>query len=159
MNTIHAIAAMARNRIIGVENRLPWHLPEDLSRFKQLTLHHPIIMGRKTFNSLGRALPHRINIVLTHQDLGNTQDILAAHTWEEAKEVAFRHGDLAFVIGGGEIFRMSLPEIQRLYLTIIDQEVAGSVSFPSFEKEFKIVQEEVRSTPFAFRFTQWERTA
>ncbi len=134
------IAAMAKNRIIGRGNTLPWHLPADLKRFKALTLGHPVIMGRKTFDSivamLGKPLPGRENIVISRsagtQESGRWSN--AAVRFAPSLDDAI-HGlsaDEAFVIGGAEIYALALPDADRLYLTEIDAEVEGDASFPAF---------------------------
>lgn len=125
------IAAMARNRVIGRDNTLPWRLPEDLRYFKATTLGKPVIMGRKTWESLGRPLPGRLNIVVTRNAsyraegatvvTGLPQAIAAAGEVEEA-----------FVIGGAELYRQALPLAQRIYLTEIATDVDGDASFPEF---------------------------
>jgi dihydrofolate reductase len=126
---ISIIAAMARNRVIGVENRLPWRLPEDLRRFKALTMGKPIIMGRATFESIGKALPGRRNIVLTHQPQFAAPDCQAARSLEEALQLAEPAPEV-MVIGGAQVYRQALPRCQRIYLTLVDTEVPGDAFFP-----------------------------
>jgi len=130
---ISAIVAMSKNRSIGKNNRLLWHLPADLRHFKQLTTGHPILMGRKTYESIGKPLPNRQNIIIT-RDLGFTApgcDV--THSLDEAINVAAKNNDQAeiFVIGGAEIYRQSLPHIQRIYLTIVHEQFEGDVFFPA----------------------------
>ncbi len=130
---ISVIAALARNRVIGIENRLPWKLPEDLAHFKALTLGHPIIMGRKTFESLGRPLPGRTNIVITRNpDYAPTGCLTAASI---ADAVALC-GDVpeVFFIGGAELYRQVLPLADRLYLTEVRIEAEGDAWFPEVER-------------------------
>ncbi|MCX7176247.1 MAG: dihydrofolate reductase [Proteobacteria bacterium] len=131
---ITLIAAVAKNRVIGAGNALPWRLPEDLKRFKALTLGHPIVMGRKTWESLGRPLPGRTNIVISRAVaftapganlVGSLDQALAAAAATGAEEV--------FVIGGADIYRQALPLAQRLQLTEIDQDFAGDVHFPAVD--------------------------
>jgi len=130
---ISVIAALARNRVIGIENRLPWKLPEDLAHFKALTLGHPIIMGRKTFESLGRPLPGRTNIVITRNpDYAPTGCLIAASI---ADAVALC-GDVpeVFFIGGAELYRQVLPLADRLYLTEVQIDAEGDAWFPEYDR-------------------------
>lgn len=135
--TISIIAALGRNRVIGKRGALPWYLPADLKHFKALTMGHPILMGRKTFESIGRALPGRTNIILTRDDGYKAQDCLIAHSIEEALQLA-RDGDEVFVIGGAELYREILPRADRFYLTLIDADFEGDVFFPEFDKNYWI---------------------
>ncbi len=130
---ISLIAALAKNRVIGANNTLPWRLPEDLKRFKALTMGHPIIMGRKTYESIGRALPGRLNIVVTR----NADFTAAGCTVVDspAAAVAACIGvDEAFVIGGAELYRAWMDSADRMYLTEIDQNFAGDAWFPEFDR-------------------------
>ena len=126
------VAAVARNRVIGLANRLPWRLPEDLRRFKRLTMGAPVIMGRKTRESLGRPLPGRRNIVVTRQREATWEGCVVAHSLDAALALA---GDAAeaFVIGGAELYAQALPRADRLYLTLIDADYAGDAWFPEFD--------------------------
>lgn len=129
------IAALAKNRVIGIDNRLPWRLPEDLKRFKALTLGHPIIMGRKTWESLGRPLPGRSNIVVSRSPGYAASGASVVPSLAEAVTLAASSGaNEAFVIGGEEIFRQALPLAQCLQLTEIAEDFAGDVYFPDFDK-------------------------
>jgi dihydrofolate reductase len=131
------IVAMTQSRVIGVQNRLPWHIPEDLKRFKKLTHGHPVIMGRKTFESIGRPLPGRTNIVVTRSKEYRSQGIVVAHSLAEA--ISFGENSPGaneiFVIGGAELFRESLPEAQRIYLTEIQWPYEGDTFFPLFSRD------------------------
>jgi dihydrofolate reductase len=137
--SIVLIAAMTRNKVIGVQNRLPWHLPADLKHFKALTLGKPVIMGRKTFESIGKPLPGRQNIVLTrgHVAIPNLGDALnmgeacLAPTLDRALELAEPKTEM-MIIGGAELFRQCLPLASRMYLTIIDAEIEGDTFFPTW---------------------------
>jgi len=129
------IAAMGRNRVIGTDAGLPWHLPNDLKQFRALTTGKPIIMGRTTFTHVGRPLPDRANIVLTRQPDFAAAGIRVAHSVEDAltaaREEAARLGaDEAMVIGGGEVYRAFAPLADRVYLTVVDGEFAGTATFP-----------------------------
>lgn len=136
------IAAMARNRVIGAGSKLPWHLSEDLKRFKKLTMGHPVVMGRKTFESIGKPLSGRDNLVLTRQRAFHPNGVTVAHSFEEILSICGRSSE-AFVIGGAEIFRMALPYANRLYLTQIDQDFKGDAYFPEFDlkKDFDVVED------------------
>ena len=128
---ITLIAAVAKNGVIGAGNALPWRLPEDLKRFKALTLGHPIIMGRKTWESLGRPLPGRTNIVVSRTAGFSAPGTIPAGDLDEALAAAAATGsDEVFVIGGADIYRQALPLARRLELTEIDRDFAGDVHFP-----------------------------
>jgi dihydrofolate reductase len=126
------VAALARNRVIGVGNRLPWRLPEDLARFKRLTMGAPVIMGRKTRESIGRPLPGRRNIVVTRAREASWEGCVVAHSLADALALARDAGE-AFVIGGAELYAQALPGADRLYLTLIDADYAGDAWFPEFD--------------------------
>jgi len=131
---ITVIAAVARNNVIGRDNAMPWRLPEDLKRFKALTLGHPIVMGRKTWESLGRPLPGRTNIVVTHNPAFVAEGAMPVATLEAALAAAATTGtDQIFIIGGAEIYRQALPLADRMQLTEIDCEFAGDAFFPSWQ--------------------------
>lgn len=137
MARISLIVAMSENRVIGVENRLPWNIPEDLKRFKKITRGHPIVMGRKTFESIGRVLPERTNIVITRDRAYRVEGAAVCHSLDEALDWARRSpgADEIFVIGGSEIFRLALPLASRLYLTEVRWPFEGDAFFPSFDEE------------------------
>lgn len=118
--SISFIFAMDRNRAIGVNNTLPWHLPADLKFFKTVTMGHPILMGRKTYESIGKPLPGRRNIVLTQNTAYRAEGCEVIHSVSEAVQ-AFRDQEL-FVIGGAEIFRLFASEVDRMYITFIEHE-------------------------------------
>jgi len=126
------IAAMARNRVIGRAGGLPWKLPIDMAHFKQTTTGKAVIMGRKTFDSLGRALPGRENVVLSRDPSFRAPGCNVVASVDEAIERT-RHFDEAIVIGGSVVYEAFLPRAERLYLTRIDAEVCGDVCFPDFD--------------------------
>lgn len=130
------IVAHAPNRVIGNAGGLPWRLSSDLKRFKSLTMGHHLIMGRKTYDSIGKPLPGRTSIVLTRtppQAQGETNSgVLYASTLKDAISLA-SGDDEAFVIGGGDIYRQALPLVDRLYLTLVDADVDGDTYFPAIE--------------------------
>ncbi len=129
---VSVIAALARNRVIGIENRLPWRLPEDLAHFKALTLNHPILMGRKTFESLGRPLPGRTNIVITRNPDYRPEGCLVADSIPAALALC-EDADEVFFIGGAELYAQAIPLADRLYLTEVDIEAAGDAWFPEYD--------------------------
>jgi dihydrofolate reductase len=126
------VVAMARNRVIGRGNALPWHLPEDLKHFKALTLGKPILMGRKTFEAIGRPLPGRDNLVLTRERDWRADGVNAVHLLDEALERAAQASEL-MVIGGAEVYRLTLPLAQCIYLTEVLAEVQGDTFFPPLD--------------------------
>ena len=132
MPVISLVVAMARNRVIGASGRLPWHLPDDLKRFKKLTLGGSIVMGRRTHDSIGRPLPGRRNIVVTRRAGASFAGCEVAHSLDEALALA---GDApeVFVIGGAELYRLALPRADRLYLTLVDAEYPGDTVFPELD--------------------------
>nr|AIA18932.1 Dihydrofolate reductase [uncultured bacterium] len=147
---ISAIAALGHNLAIGKGNELLWHIPEDLKRFKALTLGHPVVMGRKTFESiaamLGKPLPGRPNIVITRDPTWRYEGVHVAHTVEDALALAKElDQEEIFVIGGAQIYEAALPHTDRLYLTLIDDTKEGDAYFPAYENIFtKKLSEEVR---------------
>lgn len=130
---ISVIAALARNRVIGIENRLPWRLPEDLAHFKAMTLGHPILMGRKTFESLGRPLPGRTNIVITRNSSYRPEGCLVADSIPAAIALC-QDVDEVFFIGGAELYTQVIPLADRLYLTEVDIEAEGDAWFPDYDR-------------------------
>ncbi len=126
------IAAMARNRVIGLHNRLPWRLPADMKRFRELTTGHAIVMGRKTFDSLARPLPNRTNIVVTRDRAFRPDGATVAHSVEDAIARAGADREI-FVIGGEQIYRQTLPVADRLYLTLVDSDFDGDAWFPEYD--------------------------
>lgn len=128
---ISIIVAVAQNGVIGCHNRLIWHISEDLKRFKTLTTGHPVIMGRKTYESIGRPLPNRRNIVVSRNADLTIEGVEVVASLERAIEMC--ENDDPFVIGGGEIYRAALPLADRLYLTQVDQSPEGDTFFPNIE--------------------------
>jgi len=160
MRRVSLIAAMAENRAIGIDNRLPWYLPADLKRFKALTMGHTMILGRKTFDSIGGIpLPGRPTIVVTRQPEYNPPGVQVAHTVEEALDLA--QGDEVFVGGGEEIFRMALDRADRLYLTVIHKEFPGDTFFPEIDPAvWRLTGQEdyeATATTPAFSFQVYDR--
>jgi dihydrofolate reductase len=129
---ISLIAAMANNRVIGKDNQMPWHLPADLGHFKAVTLGKPVIMGRKTYESIGRPLPGRRNIVISRNSDYKVEGCDTAISLEEAMELVNEVEEL-MIIGGGHLYSQAMPLADRLYLTFIDLNVGGDTLFPEFE--------------------------
>nr|WP_109340984.1 type 3 dihydrofolate reductase [Saliniradius amylolyticus] len=128
------IAAMAKNRVIGRDNDMPWHQPADLKHFKQVTMGKPIIMGRKTFESIGRPLPGRTNVVISRSPDFNPEGVEVVTTPQQALE-RVQSQDEVMVIGGGRIYELFLPLAERLYITDIDLDVIGDTYFPDYQAE------------------------
>lgn len=129
------VVAAAENNVIGVDNELPWHLPKDLQYFKQLTMSKPIVMGRKTFDSIGRPLPGRENIVITRQQDWQHEDVHVVHDLAAAVELAQQLNPAldVMIIGGAEIYRQSLPLAEKIYLTRVYTELDGDAFFPALD--------------------------
>jgi len=130
---ISLIAGLATDRVIGMENAMPWHLPGDLAWFKRNTLNKPVIMGRKTFESIGRPLPGRLNIVISSKP-GEHEGV----TWVTSVDAALAAAggvEEVMVMGGGRVYEQFLPKANRLYLTHIDAEVEGDTHFPDYEPD------------------------
>lgn len=147
--SLSIIAAMTERRVIGRENKLPWHIPEDLRRFKAITLGHPVIMGRRTFESIGRPLPGRRNIVVTQTPDYTPSGVQIAPGLEEALALCPPGEGERFVIGGARMFTEALPLADRLYLTFVHRDFEGDVYFPAFDLkgEFTVVENVPGRTP------------
>lgn len=160
---VSAIVATARNGVIGKNNEIPWYLPADLKYFKRTTIDHHVIMGRKTFESMGRPLPKRTNIVVTRDVFFIASGCLIARTIEEALGMAYDNGETeAFIIGGGEIYRQSMKYCDRIYLTEIDIEPEGDVFFPEMDAaEWALSSSEAHpadeKNEWAYTFKVYER--
>ncbi len=131
--TVTIVAALGRNRVIGKNNRMPWHISDDLKRFKALTLGHPVVMGRKTFQSIGKPLPGRENIVITRSHAFAAPGCRVVHSLAEALTAAQGAAEV-FVIGGAQIYALALPLAGRLQLTEVDAAVDGDAYFPDFDR-------------------------
>ena len=143
---ISLIVARTQNYVIGKENGMPWHLPVDLAWFRKQTLGKPVIMGRKTYESIGRLLPKRPNIILSRSGF-EVEGAYSAKTFEQAVEISqnLANADEIMVIGGGELFKQSLPFAHRLYLTEIQAEIEGDTFFEFDEENWKLVEEHYSS--------------
>ncbi len=139
---ISAIVAMSENRVIGRNNQLPWHLPADLKHFKMITTGHAIIMGRKTFDSIGKPLPNRTNIIITRNRSFTASGCIITTSIDEAIQKAVDESSKEiFIIGGTDIFIQSMPYISRLYLTIVHDSFEGDVFFPELNmNEWKEIE-------------------
>ncbi|WP_397540309.1 dihydrofolate reductase [Rummeliibacillus pycnus] len=138
---ISLIVAHDINRVMGINNELPWHLPGDLAYFKKTTMGKPMIMGRKTFESIGKALPGRTNIVITRDPDYKRDGIVVVHSFDEALEVAKKENKEIMIIGGEQIFRLALPIADRLYVTKIQHSYQGDTYFPEYGSEWKVASE------------------
>ncbi|MFT5419816.1 MAG: dihydrofolate reductase [Candidatus Endobugula sp.] len=171
MMTLSIIVAMANNRAIGKDNQLLWHLPEDLKYFKRITMGKPIVMGRKTFESIGRPLPGRLNIVITRQTDWTHEGVKVVHSIDDALRLAEAQSlidgkDEVMVIGGAEIYKTALAQADRIYLTRVDTEIEGDAFFPEVdEKQWREVSREsflavdstLKTNAYAYAFCLLER--
>jgi dihydrofolate reductase len=159
---ISFILAMDENRVIGKNNQLPWHLPGDLKFFKRVTMGHPIAMGRKTHESIGRVLPGRENIIITRQADFQSEGCTVLHSVEEFISYCQNQDDEIFVIGGAEIFKATFAFADRLYITLIHEEFEGDTFFPEYpEQEWELVSCEngIRDekNPYDYEFRIYQR--
>ena len=153
MNPFKSIAAMSLNRVIGAGNKIPWHLPEDFKWFKATTTGHVIVMGRKTFESIGKPLPNRTTIVLSRSAWSHP-GVTTVNSLEEI--IPMVAGRQAFICGGAQIYEQALPLCSDLFLTLVKREVAGGDAFfPPFENQFELA-EEIRDTP-EFKILHYRR--
>ena len=151
------VAAMGRNRVIGVDGDMPWHFPEDLKHFKRTTLGGVMIMGRKTFDSIGRPLPGRRSIVITRSTEWSHDGVDVVHSLEEALALAGTEVPV-FVVGGGEIYAQALPLATRLVLTEIDDAPDGDTFFPDWPRDqWTETSRSVGETTPELSFVTWER--
>ncbi len=154
--TIKLICAHDKNRIIGNQGKMPWHFPEDLRHFKETTLHHPIIMGRKTFESIGTALPERTNLVVTSNRNYHAEKCIICHSLEEA--FSFVKNQDVFIIGGQMLFEQTLPLADELYLTEINDEFTGDAYFPEFDKQqYECTLLKEVQTPYSAKFFHYQK--
>ena len=158
---ISLLVAMAKNRVIGADNRIPWHLPDELKIFKRLSMGHHIVMGRKTWDSINRLLPGRTTVIVTRQKNFEVPGAIVVHSIKEAID-ACKGDDEIFVIGGAHIFRETLPIADRIYLTIVDAEPEGDTFMPELDmSEWRETSSEDHAADakhaYAFRFTVFDR--
>ncbi|MEG9475856.1 type 3 dihydrofolate reductase [Mannheimia indoligenes] len=159
---ISVIVARTQNKVIGKDNQMPWHLPVDLAWFRQNTVGKPVIMGRKTYESIGRLLPKRPNIILSRSGF-TVEGAYSAESLEQAVELAksFANSDEIMIIGGGELFKQALPTADTLYLTEIQAEIEGDTFFEFDEENWQFVEEKWseidENNPYRCRFMLLKR--
>lgn len=136
---ISLLVAHDPNRVIGVNNELPWHIPEELAYFKRVSMGKAMIMGRKTYESIGRPLPGRLNIVLTRDKEYAAEGVVVVHSLQEAIAEAQSFSEEVMIIGGAEIFRMAMEIANRLYITFIKKHFEGDTFFPAYGSEWNLV--------------------
>ncbi len=152
---IALIAALSKNQVIGKDNQLPWNLPNDLQHFKSLTLNKPVVMGRKTFDSIGRPLPKRRNVVITHQTEWQMNGCEVFHSIDVAL-TALQDETEIMIIGGATLYQQTIAKADILYLTVVDATIEGDAFFPDWNSdEWKILSEEKHSADdrHAFAYT------
>ncbi|WP_085992071.1 dihydrofolate reductase [Oceanobacillus senegalensis] len=160
---ISFLVAMDRNRVIGLNSDLPWYLPRDLKFFKEKTTGHTIIMGRKTFDSIGKALPNRKNIVLTKQNKSFPEEVEIVQNLSDIIDMEKKNpNEEYFVIGGGNLFSQLLQHADRMYITLIDEEFKGDTYFPDFHEEDWVLSSKEKGTkdeknPYDYYFLQYDR--
>ncbi len=155
---------MASNRVIGLNNKMPWHLSADLKKFKQITMGSPILMGRKTFESIGRPLPGRTNIIISRNTDYQQAGCLVFNNLETALQSASELTHELFVIGGSDLYQTLLPLADNLYLTLINQAIAGDTYFPeiNLNEWIEVAREDINddtSTSFSYSFLTLEKTS
>ncbi len=159
---VSLIVAASTNNVIGVNNQLPWHLPKDLKYFKNLTWAMPVVMGRRTFESMGKALNGRLNIVITSQKEASFDNAVTVNSVKDALFVA-EQGDYkeVFIIGGGQIFNEVLPKADKVYLTRVHAHIEGDIFFPELDKNWKLEWNEDHfkdeKHQYDYSFQRWER--
>jgi dihydrofolate reductase len=155
---IKIIVAISKNRVIGDSNKLIWHLPADLKRFKEITTGHPIVMGRKTYESIGRPLPNRRNIIITRDNNYQVEGCEIVNSIEES--LLLTNSD-CFIIGGGEIYKQSLHLANQIYLTQVDEEFEGDTTFPELDKSWYVSKQENflsdKKNSYNYSFITYER--
>jgi dihydrofolate reductase len=161
MSRISLIVAMAKNRTIGVNNTLPWRCPEDLKHFKALTMGHHMIMGRKTFDSIGKALPGRTTVIVTRNNNLSIDGCVIAHSLQDAMNACTGDEEI-FIVGGAELYRLSLDLVNKLYVTEIQQDVQGDAQFPEFDNSkwqetSRVIRKQESPQPLSYHFVTYTR--
>ncbi|WP_221564807.1 dihydrofolate reductase [Alkalihalobacillus sp. TS-13] len=156
---ISLLLAMGKNRVMGKDNDLPWHLPEDLKWFKRVSSGHTIIMGRKTYESIGKPLPNRKNVIVTNDKNYEAEGCVVTHSLDEALR---QDGEELIIIGGAEIFKQVLEKTSRIYLTYIDEEFEGDTYFPDLDEskwEMKSKEKGIKDekNPYDYYFIIYDR--
>lgn len=156
---ISLIAAISQNNVIGRDNALPWHIPEDLKRFKEITKGHPVIMGRKTYESIGRLLPNRTNIIITRDTQYVVEGGIIVNSLEKGIEKAKENEqEEIFIIGGGQIFEQAIHIADKLYLTIVQMDIKGDVYFPDYSDfTHEIYKKDSSDGKYSYTFLDLER--
>lgn len=155
MKNLSMIVAKAKNNVIGVNNTLPWHLPEDLKRFKGLTMGHHIIMGRKTFESLGRLLPGRTTVIVSRNENFSVQGAIVANSVEQALALC-GDDDEPFLIGGEQLYHAGLSFVNRLYITEVDLEIEGDAFLPEIDlKNWNLVEKKDHLSISGLNYTDY----
>ncbi|OGE25782.1 hypothetical protein A3H85_01360 [Candidatus Daviesbacteria bacterium RIFCSPLOWO2_02_FULL_40_8] len=157
---ISIIVAASENMVIGKKGGLPWYIPEDLKRFKNITTGHPIIMGRKTHQSIGRPLPNRTNIIITRDATYKAEGCIVVNSVEQALQQAQGNpgAQEIFIIGGGEIYQQVMNKVERIYLTLIKGDLDGDVYFPDYSGFNKVIEEENhQSGDYSYKYMTLER--
>ncbi len=160
---ISLIVAMAANRAIGLDNKMPWHLSADLKKFKAITMGSPIVMGRKTYESIGRPLPGRSNIIISRNLDYQQADCLVFNDIKTAIEASSKDAEEIFIIGGAELYKATLPHADNLYLTLINQDFNGDTFFPEidFKAWTEASREDISDDPsvnFSYSFLKLSKT-
>ena len=158
---ISIIVAISENNAIGKENQLLWRISDDLKRFKQLTTSHTIIMGRKTFDSIGKPLPGRTTVIVTRNAELKVEGCVVAHSLQQAISACADDSEI-FIVGGAELYTQALPLVDKLYITEIQQDVEGDAHFPEFDqRHWQLLSKDVRSQetpqPLEFHFASYQR--
>lgn len=161
--SISIILAMDKNRVIGVDNRLPWRLPAELAYFKKVTMGHAVLMGRKTHESIGRPLPGRVNVVMTRDRSYEADGCVVVHSTEEALE-RLPADDESFVIGGADMLHLFMPLASKMYITMIDHAFEGDTFFPEIDERIWRVTSRApgvtdENNPFKYEYLVYERIA
>ncbi len=160
---ISCIVAKAKNNVIGLNNKMPWHISEDLKYFKRITSGHSIILGRKNFESIGKALPNRTNIIITRDKAYKCPGCIIANSIERALKIAYDQGDTeVFIIGGGQIYAQTQEYWDKLYVTEIEESFEGDVFFPILNiKEWKMIAQDCHAksdiNKYNYCFNVYER--
>jgi dihydrofolate reductase len=155
MTSVTLIAAVGRNGVIGADNQMPWHLPEDFAFFKRTTMGHTMVMGRRTFDSIGRVLPGRRTIVVTRQQDWSHPDVETAHSLVDALDLA-GPADEVFICGGGQVYTEAMPFAHRLLITEVDLSPEGDVRFPEIDiSDWREVSRQPRD---GFAWVAYERS-
>ena len=160
---ISLIVAMATNRAIGLDNKMPWHLSADLKKFKAITMGSPIVMGRKTYESIGKPLPGRTNIIISRNLEYQQSDCLVFNNINTAIETIGKDAEEIFIIGGAELYKATLPHADNLYLTLIQQDFIGDTYFPEidFKAWTEVSREDISDDPsvnFSYSFLKLSKT-